>query len=309
MWLLFGWAKLSLIFGTTNGRGEALCQNPHLNLTQIFCSFTGGSRGIGAATARLAAAKGYMVCINYLQQRQAAEAVVAAIQSSGGRAFAVQADVASEEEVTALFRTVDGFGKLTALVNNAGTLETQTRLDSLDSARLARVFATNVTGSFICAREAVRRMSHKYGGSGGAIVNVSSGCCAYRFTGRIYRLRRDKRRYRHHDCRVSQRGGGGGYPGKRGEAGVYRHRDSCQGGRAGTTGKGQGAGAAPTWRDAGRGRSSYRLAVVRRSFLRYRFYSRCKRGRISDSRRCTSFSFVTLYTAFELCAAFIFSRL
>ncbi len=146
---------------------------PQLNSNILLV--TGGSRGIGAATARLAAAKGYTVCINYLQQRQAAEAVVAAIQTGGGKAFAVQADVALEDEVVALFRTVDSFGTLTALVNNAGTLETQTRLDNLDSARLARVFATNVTGSFICAREAVRRMSHKYGGGGGAIVNVSSG--------------------------------------------------------------------------------------------------------------------------------------
>ncbi len=146
---------------------------PQLNSNILLV--TGGSRGIGAATAWLAAAKGYTVCINYLQQRQAAEAVVTAIQTGGGKAFAVQADVALEDEVMALFRTVDRFGTLTALVNNAGTLETQTRLDNLDSARLARVFATNVTGSFICAREAVRRMSHKYGGGGGAIVNVSSG--------------------------------------------------------------------------------------------------------------------------------------
>lgn len=136
---------------------------------------TGGSRGIGAATARLAAAKGYTVCINYLEQRHSAEAVVAAIQDRGGRAFAVQADVASEKEVVALFQTIDSFGTLTALVNSAGVLEQQTRLDHLDSARLARVFATNVSGFFICAREAVRRMSHKYGGGGGGIVNVSSG--------------------------------------------------------------------------------------------------------------------------------------
>lgn len=97
-----------------------------------------------------------------------------AIQESGGRAFAVQADVASEDEVTRLFRTVDEVGTLTALVNNAGTLEPQSRLDTMDAARLGRVFATNVVGSFICAREAVRRMSYQYGGRGGSIVNVSS---------------------------------------------------------------------------------------------------------------------------------------
>lgn len=135
---------------------------------------TGGSRGIGAATAHLAAAKGYAVCVNYLHQRQAAEDVVRTIQEGGGRAFAVQADIASEDEVVRLFRAVDEFGTLTALVNNAGTLETQSRLDEMDAARLERVFATNVIGSFICAREAVRRMSYRHGGRGGSIVNVSS---------------------------------------------------------------------------------------------------------------------------------------
>ncbi len=135
---------------------------------------TGGSRGIGAATARLAAAKGYAICVNYLSQRQAAEDVVWTIQAGGGRAFAVQADIASEDEVMRLFRTVDEFGTLTALVNNAGTLEPQSRLDTMDAARLGRVFATNVVGSFICAREAVRRMSFQHGGHGGSIVNVSS---------------------------------------------------------------------------------------------------------------------------------------
>lgn len=136
---------------------------------------TGGSRGIGAATARLAAAKGYAVCVNYLHQGQAAEDVVQAIQADGGRAIAVQADIASEVEVVRLFETVDEqLGVLSALVNNAGTLERQTRLDKVDAARLGRLFATNVIGSFICAREAVRRMSQRYGGKGGAIVNVSS---------------------------------------------------------------------------------------------------------------------------------------
>ncbi len=96
------------------------------------------------------------------------------IQESGGRASAVQADIASEDEVVQLFRAVDEFGTLTALVNNAGTLETQSRLDEMDAARLGRVFATNVIGSFICAREAVRRMSYRRGGRGGSIVNVSS---------------------------------------------------------------------------------------------------------------------------------------
>jgi NAD(P)-dependent dehydrogenase (short-subunit alcohol dehydrogenase family) len=137
---------------------------------------TGGSRGIGAATARLAAQRGYAVCVNYLGNRAAAEAVVADIGRAGGKAIAVAADVSSEPDVIRMFETVDkSLGQLTALVNNAGTLEKQMRLEQMDAARLTRAFAVNVIGSFLCAREAVRRMSTKHGGSGGAIVNVSSG--------------------------------------------------------------------------------------------------------------------------------------
>jgi NAD(P)-dependent dehydrogenase (short-subunit alcohol dehydrogenase family) len=136
---------------------------------------TGGSRGIGAATARLAAERGYNVCVNYLRRRDAADAVIRDIEERGRRAIAVQADVASERDVMRLFEAVDrDLGLLRALVNNAGILETQTRVEHMDAARLARVFATNVTGAFLCAREAVRRMSIAHGGPGGAIVNVSS---------------------------------------------------------------------------------------------------------------------------------------
>jgi NAD(P)-dependent dehydrogenase (short-subunit alcohol dehydrogenase family) len=137
---------------------------------------TGGSRGIGAATARLAAARGYAVCINYLKNEAAACQVASSIEAAGGKAMAFRADVAAEADVVRLFEAVDrSFGRLTALVNNAGTLETQMRVDMMDAARLTRVLATNVTGSFLCAREAVRRMSTRHGGQGGAIVNVSSG--------------------------------------------------------------------------------------------------------------------------------------
>jgi NAD(P)-dependent dehydrogenase (short-subunit alcohol dehydrogenase family) len=136
---------------------------------------TGGGRGIGAATARLAADRGYAVCVNYRSNRHAAEAVTADIVGSGGRAIAVQADVSVESEVEGLFRTVDAqLGRLTALVNNAGILEHQARVETLDAARVARVLATNVVGAFICAREAARRMSTARGGPGGSIVNVSS---------------------------------------------------------------------------------------------------------------------------------------
>ena len=136
---------------------------------------TGGSRGIGAATARLAAERGFAVCVNYRANRAAADAVVAAIAAAGGTAIAVGADVASEPEVVRLFATVDrALGPLGALVNNAGVLERQTRVEHIDAARIDRVFATNVRGAFVCAREAVRRMSTAHGGAGGAIVNVSS---------------------------------------------------------------------------------------------------------------------------------------
>lgn len=136
---------------------------------------TGGGRGIGAATARLAAARGYAVCINYLANRDAAAAVVDDIQSQGGKAIAVAADVSSEPDVVRLFRTVDTqLGTLTALVNNAGILDTQMRVEAMDAARLNRIFSANITGPFLCAREAVRRMSTRQGGKGGAIVNVSS---------------------------------------------------------------------------------------------------------------------------------------
>lgn len=136
---------------------------------------TGGSRGIGAATAQLAAGQGYTVCLTYRRQRQAAQQIVASIQQQGGRAIAMAADMASEADILHLFETVDAqLGTVTALVNNAGILEPQMRLEDIDAARLNRILQANVVGSFLCAREAVKRMSTKQGGRGGAIVNVSS---------------------------------------------------------------------------------------------------------------------------------------
>ncbi len=136
---------------------------------------TGGGRGIGAATARLAAARGYAVCVNYRVNSHAAEGVVRDITTSGGQAIAVQADVAIERDVLRLFELVDQrLGPLTALVNNAGVLEPQMRVEAMDADRISRVLATNVTGTLLCAREAIRRMSTARGGRGGAIVNVSS---------------------------------------------------------------------------------------------------------------------------------------
>jgi NAD(P)-dependent dehydrogenase (short-subunit alcohol dehydrogenase family) len=136
---------------------------------------TGGARGIGAATARLAAAVGYDVAVNYLRDESAADAVVKEASSKGRKAIALQGDVAAEADVVRMFGEVDRrLGRLTALVNNAGIVERGARVEQLSAARLQRMFAVNISGSFLCAREAVKRMSRRHGGAGGAIVNLSS---------------------------------------------------------------------------------------------------------------------------------------
>ena len=137
---------------------------------------TGAGRGIGAATARLAASRGYAVCLNYRTRREPALALAAELEAAGASTVEVQADVASEADVVRLFETAtERLGPLRGLVNNAGILETQMRVEAMDAARIHRIFATNVVGAFLCAREAVRRLSTARGGQGGAIVNVSSG--------------------------------------------------------------------------------------------------------------------------------------
>ncbi len=136
---------------------------------------TGGSRGIGAAIARLAGRQGYAVCVNYRRHQDAAAEVVQSIEDSGGKALAVGADMAEEADVKRLFRIVDqDLGPLTALVNNAGIVSAKGRVDEMTAERINAIFALNVTGYFLCAREAVLRMSTKHGGSGGGIVNISS---------------------------------------------------------------------------------------------------------------------------------------
>ena len=136
---------------------------------------TGGSRGIGAATALLAASQGYTVAVNYTANSLAADEVVRQIRAGGGTAITVQADVAIDADVLAMFKKVDArLGRLTALVNNAGVVDVASRVDAMSLERLQRMFAINVFGSFLCAREAVKRMSTRYEGPGGSIVNVSS---------------------------------------------------------------------------------------------------------------------------------------
>ena len=136
---------------------------------------TGGSRGIGAATALLAASQGWTVAINYLRHAHAAEAIAQKIRDAGGVALTIQADVSVEADVITMFETIDHeLGPLGALVNNAGVVDHASRVDQMLGERLRRMFSINVLGSFYCAREAVRRMSTRYGGAGGSIVNVSS---------------------------------------------------------------------------------------------------------------------------------------
>lgn len=136
---------------------------------------TGGSRGIGAATSLMAAKYGYAVAVNYRSNQNAADAVVAAIRKDGGKAIAVQADVSREDEIVALFETVDReMGRVSVLVNNAGIVDQTSKLVDMSAARVSQMMTTNVVGPFICAREAIKRMGTSYGGSGGAIVNVSS---------------------------------------------------------------------------------------------------------------------------------------
>jgi NAD(P)-dependent dehydrogenase (short-subunit alcohol dehydrogenase family) len=136
---------------------------------------TGGGRGIGAASARLAAQRGYAVCVNYLRDESAAQNLKNEIERSGGKAIAVAADVSSEADVVRLFETTDrALGRVTALVNNAGIVDRGARVEQMTAERLTRMFAINVNGSFLCAREAIKRMSTRHGGPGGVIVNLSS---------------------------------------------------------------------------------------------------------------------------------------
>lgn len=135
---------------------------------------TGGSRGIGRATALAAAKLGYKVVVGYASNEAAADDVVAAIEASNGKAIAVRCDVGVEADILHLFNEADGFGRLGALVNNAGVVDRTARVDEMSAERLARMMTVNVVGSILCAREAVKRMSRKHGGAGGVIVNLSS---------------------------------------------------------------------------------------------------------------------------------------
>lgn len=143
-------------------------------MTDRVVIITGGSRGIGRATALAVAKRGYRVVVGYASNQRAADEVVGLIEASNGKAIAVQCDVGSEADILALFKAADAFGALGALVNNAGIVGPSQRIDEMSAERITRMMAVNVTGSILCAREAVKRMSTKHGGKGGVIVNLSS---------------------------------------------------------------------------------------------------------------------------------------
>ncbi|UCI20334.1 SDR family oxidoreductase [Mesorhizobium sp. B2-1-8] len=146
-----------------------------MSATQKVLLVSGGSRGIGAAICRLGAKAGYRVAVNYASNKAAADALVVEIKGGGGEAVAVRGDVGKETDIVAMFGAVDhAFGRLDAFVNNAGIVDVKARVDEMDMSRLERMMRINVVGSFLCAREAVKRMSTRHGGSGGAIVNISS---------------------------------------------------------------------------------------------------------------------------------------
>ena len=143
-------------------------------MTDRVAIVTGGSRGIGRATAMAAAARGFRICVGYVSNEAAARDVVSAIEAKNGKAIAVKCDVGNERDILALFKAADDFGTLGALVNNAGIVGPTARVEDMSAERIARMMAVNVTGSMLCAREAVKRMSTRHGGKGGVIVNLSS---------------------------------------------------------------------------------------------------------------------------------------
>ena len=213
---------------------------------------TGGSRGIGAATARLAGARGHAVALTYRSRAEAAQAVVDDITVAGGVALAFQLDVSDEAEVPRVFDAVQAaLGPLRVLVNNAGTLEHQMRVEAMDAARWRRVFDTNVVGSFLCAREAVLRMSTLRGGAGGAIVNVSSAAARIGSPGEYVDYAASKAAIDTFTLGLAKEGGGRGHPGERGATGPDPHRHPCQRRRAGARGAREGQRADAAWRATG----------------------------------------------------------
>ena len=238
---------------------------------------TGGSRGIGAETARLAARRGYAVCINYRSRQTEAEALVSELRAAGADAVAVQADVSVESEVVRLFTAVDDFGTLRALVNNAGTLESQCRLEALDMARLTRVFSTNVYGAFLCAREAMRRMSERYGGAGGGVVNVSSLAARTGSPGEYIDYAASKGALDTMTVGLAREVAGEGVRVNGVRPGFIDNRNSRARWRTGAAEAARAEYSAPAGRSTRRGRPRDSLVALRRSVVHYwNLYRRCR---------------------------------
>ena len=237
-------------------RGRVVTQPPVIIVT-------GGARGIGAAAANLAAARGYTVCVNYQHRRDAAEQLVRDITANGGRAIAIQADISSEADVVSLFQQVDAtLGKVAALVNNAATLEPQMRLDSMDASRLERIFAVNVLGSMICAREAVRRMSTRHGGTGGGIVNVSSLAAKYGSPGEYVDYAASKGAIETFTVGLAREVAEEGIRVNAVRPGIYLHGDARKRRRAAACRTGKDAGSYAAGRSTRRSRSGDSVAPV-----------------------------------------------
>jgi NAD(P)-dependent dehydrogenase (short-subunit alcohol dehydrogenase family) len=234
---------------TVNAAGTFQSMNEHENASTLV--ITGASRGIGAATAILCARQGWRVMVNYLSDDTAASAVVQKIADAGGIAEKFRTDVSDEESVIALFEfTRSQMGTPAGLVNNAGTLEPQMRLEEMDGARLDRVFATNVKGAFLCAREAVKMMSTRNGGKGGTIVNVSSAASRLGSAGEYIDYAASKGAIDTMTIGLANEVAGEGirvnavrpgfidteirYQSQRGTAWFHRHRNTCQGWGTGT---------------------------------------------------------------------------
>jgi NAD(P)-dependent dehydrogenase (short-subunit alcohol dehydrogenase family) len=238
---------------------------------------TGGSRGIGAATALLAAKRGYAVAVNYTSNSLAADEVVRAIRAGGGTAIAVQADVGDEDQVLACSRrsTPSSAGS-PALVNNAGVVDVAARVDEMSHRPAGAHVRINVIGSLVCAREAVRRMSTKHGGAGGAIVNLSSGAAAGR-AGPVRRLRRSQGRHRHLHDRPGQGSGAEGIRVNAVRPGLIDTEIHASGGmpdRAAT----RAPGAHAARRHRRRSRRRHRLAAVAEASYTTMACSTCREG-------------------------------
>ena len=238
---------------------------------------TGGSRGIGAAASLLLAKAGYLVVVNYVSNAAAAKAVVTQIEKAGGKAAAIKGDVASEKDIVALFKAADQLGQLKVLVNNAGIIDLKARVDEMSAERLARMFAINITGSFLCAREAVKRMSTRHGGSGGAIVNLSSAAATLGAPGMVCGLCRKQGSNRHLHHRPGPRSGGRRHSGERRAPRNYRYGYPCFRRRAGPGCPDAGANSHAARRHAAGGGRSNCLAGIRQGILCNRYVPGCFR--------------------------------